>query len=264
MPRYRGRMRVRWLCVVLIAARGAGLADAAELSAAPPLGGGGIERGIAFLRCATATKGVFQTSRGAILDVGATADVLLTTAHGLPPDAEAVKRDCRVLVRGKAHAIAEVWHAGGDRAGPKHDWAVIVTQRIAGDVHRWRVGLATERLARSTPSRRVLRSASCCVLPTLPQSDCRLEPETQDPRVLFAHSCVTHPGMSGSPMVVGLAAEPEPVLIAVHIGSQTRWTGTKLDFVSVARPVDAEIAAAIEAAAAHSIATASGRRRATR
>ncbi len=84
-----------------------------------PLGGGGIERGIAFLRCATATEGIFRTSRGAILDVGATADVLLATAHGLPADAQTVKRDCRVLVRGKAHAIAEVWHAGGDRAGPK-------------------------------------------------------------------------------------------------------------------------------------------------
>ena len=40
------------------------------------------------------------------------------------------------------------------------------------------------------------------------------------------------------------------MLIAVHIGSQARWTGTKLDFVSVARPVDAEIVATIEAAAA--------------
>ena len=195
-------------------------AEASELSAVPPLGGGGIERGIAFLRCATATKGIFQTSRGAILDVGATDDVLLATAHGLPPDAEAVKRDCRVLVRGKAHAIAEVWHAGGDRAGPKHDWAVIVTQRITGDVHRWRVGLATSdwlinAASQGAPISLVLRS------PDVPQNDCRLEPETQDPRVLFAHSCVTYPGMSGSPMVVGLAVEPEPVLIAVHIGSQS-------------------------------------------
>jgi hypothetical protein len=256
-------MRAQWLCFVLIAACGAGLAGAAELSAVPPLGGGGIERGIAFLRCATATKGVFQTSRGAILDAGVSADVLLSTAHGLPPDAEAVKRDCRVLVRGEAHAITEVWHAGGDRAGPTHDWAVIVTQRIVGDIHRWRVGRATsdwliDAVAQGAPISLVLRS------PDVPQSNCRLEPETQDPRLLFAHSCVTHPGMSGSPMVVGLAMEPEPVLIAVHIGSQTRWNGTKLDFVSVARPVDAEIAATIEAAAAHAVEAVSVRRRASR
>ena len=257
-------MRVRWLCVVvLIAALGSGLAESSELSAVPPLGGGGIERGIAFLRCATATKGIFQTSRGAILDVGATDDVLLATAHGLPPDAQTVKRDCRVLVRGKAHAIAEVWHAGGDRAGPKDDWAVIVTQRITGDVHRWRVGLATSEwlvnaVSQGAPIGLVLRS------PDASQNACRLEPETEDPRVLFAHSCVTYPGMSGSPMVIGSAVEPEPVLIALHIGSQARWIGTKLDFVSVARPVDAEIVAAVEAAAAHIVAASSGRRRASR
>ena len=75
---------------------------------------------------------------------------------------------------------------------------------------------------------------------------------------------MTYPGMSGSPMVVGLAVEPEPVLIAVHIGSQARWTGTKLDFVSVARPVDAEIVATIEAAAAHAIEAPSRSRRASR
>ena len=255
-------MRARWLWVVLIAARGPSLAKASKLTAAPPLGGG-IERGIAFLRCATPTEGVFRTSRGAILDVGAPADVLLTTAHGLPSDTEAVKRDCRVLVRGEAHAIAEVWHAGGDRAGPAHDWAVIVTQRITGNVHRWRVGRATtdwlvDAVTQGAPISLVLRS------PDVPQSNCRLEPETQDPRVLFAHSCVTHPGMSGSPMVLGLGVEPEPVLIAVHVGSQTRWTGTKLDFVSVARPIDAEIAAAIEAAAAHPVDTPSQRRHAAR
>ena len=254
-------MRGRWLCVVVIAAGGAGLAS--ELSAAPPLGGDGIERGIAFLRCATATKGIFQTSRGAILDVGATTDVLLATAHSLPADPEAVKRDCGVLVRGEEHAIAEVWHAGGDRAGPRHDWAVLVTQRIVGDIRRWRVGRVTgdwlvNAAADGTPVGLVLRS------PDASHDDCRLEPETQDPRELFAHSCVTHPGMSGSPMVVGLAAEPEPVLIAVHVGSQVRWKGTKLDFVSVARPVDDEIAATIEIAAAHVVAAASGRRRASR
>ena len=79
-------MRARWLCVVvLIAARGAGLAEASELSAVPPLGGGCIERGIAFLRRATATKGTLPDEPGAILDVSATDDVLLATAHGSPP-----------------------------------------------------------------------------------------------------------------------------------------------------------------------------------
>jgi hypothetical protein len=245
-------MQFRWLCFALIAARGAGVAAASELSAVPVLSGGGIERGIAFLRCTTGSDGVFWFSRGAILDVGVTTDVLLATAHGLPPDAETVKRDCRVIVRGRPRAILQVWHAGGDRAGPTHDWSVILTQRITGDVHRWRVGLPTSdwlinAVAQGAPVSLVLRS------PDSPQNNCRLEPETEDPGALFAHSCVTYPGLSGSPIVIGLAVEPQPVLIAVHIGSQSRWTGSKLDFVSVARPVDAEIAATIEAAAAYSI-----------
>ena len=54
------------------------------------------------------------------------------------------------------------------------------------------------------------------------------------------------------------------MLIAVHIGSQARWTGTKLDFVSVARPVDAEIVATIEAAAAHPVEAPSRSRHASR
>ena len=88
-----------------------------------------------------------------------------------------MKRDCRVPLRGKAHAIAEVWHAGGDRAGPKGDWAVIVTQRITGEVHRWRVGLATSdwlvnAASQGAPVSLVLRS------PYVSQNDCRLEPET--------------------------------------------------------------------------------------
>lgn len=242
-------MRVGGLVVVLTAACSAGPAGAAELTASPPLAAG-VDRGIASLRCATEIENVSALSRGALLAVGASAsaEVILTTAHGLPPEVEAVKRDCRVLVRGKEYRIADVWHAGGDRAGPEHDWAVVVTQRISGDVHRWRVAQVAaewlvEATARGAPVTLVLRSADAT------ESDCRLEAATSDPRVLLAHSCTSHPGLSGSPVVVGLAGESEPVLIALHIGSQMRWVGTKLDFVRIARPLDAELAAAIEQAA---------------
>jgi hypothetical protein len=74
-------------------------------------------------------------------------------------------------------------------------------------------------------------------------------PTTTDPRLLLAHSCVSYPGTSGSPLVVAIERERSPVLIGIHVGTQLTWTGTKLDFVSVARPLDAAVAAAIEAAA---------------
>jgi hypothetical protein len=105
-------------------------------------------------------------------------------------------------------------------------------------------------VARAAPVRLVRRYAGAS------QIDCHLEAKTADPRRLLAHSCFTYPGQSGSPLVVALEREPEPVLIGVHIGSQASWVGMKLDITSVARPLDAEIAAAIDAAASASQAAA--------
>jgi len=241
----------RWLSISIVAAFGAPVARAAEITALPVPTGAGIERGVAVVLCATESKDLVAHSRAAVLDVGsaANAEVLLTTAHGLPPDAQAVKRDCRVGVRGIAYRIAEVWHSGGNLRGPEQDWAVIALEgRIAGDVHRWRVAhfsekWLTEAAADGAPVRLVLRYADAR------QSDCRLEPRTSDPRLLLAHSCVSYDGMSGTPLVVALDVEPEPVLIGVQVGWQLQWRGRELDSVNVARPVDAAVVAAIEAAA---------------
>jgi hypothetical protein len=87
------------------------------------------------------------------------------------------------------------------------------------------------------------------------QSDCRLDGWTV--QGLLAHTCVSYPGSSGSPLVVGI--DLAPVLIAVHIGSELRWDGRHLDMTSVARPIDAPVIAAVEAAALQ--ATAAKRRR---
>jgi hypothetical protein len=238
-------MRAVWLVAWLFP----GVAGASEITALPPLAGLGLERGVAVVSC-TMPGGLFWVSQSAILDVGgAPNDVLLTTAHGLPADSRSVKRDCRVLVHGKRQVIADVWHAGGDRVGAEHDWAVLLTRRISGDVHRWRPAQAPgEWLAsavdRAAPVRLVRRYADEL------QSNCHLEAKTADPRLLLAYSCITYPGQSGLPLVIALDREPEPVLIGVNIGTQSSWAGTKLDFTSVARPLDAEISATIEAAAA--------------
>jgi hypothetical protein len=253
-------MRAVWLVAWLFP----WAAEASEITALPPLPGVGLERGIVGVSC-TMPGGLFWVSQSAVLDVGgaANADVLLTTAHGLPADSRSVKRDCRVLVRGERHVIAEVWHAGGDRVGTEHDWAVLMTQRISGDVHRWRPAQAPgEWLAsavdRAAPVRLVRRYADEL------QSDCRLEAKTADPRLLLAYSCITYHGQSGLPLVIALDREPEPVLIAVNIGTLSIWAGTKLDFTSVARPLDADISATIEAAAARAARTMWRRRGSTR
>ena len=89
------------------------------------------------------------------------------------------------------------------------------------------------------------------------QSDCRLEAWTA--QRLLAHTCVAYPGTSGSPLVVGV--EREPVVIGLNVGSQLEWDGKKLDRVSVARPIDAAIIAAIVAAEAAATAVGPRKRR---
>ena len=138
--------------------------------AAPPAGGGGIERGIALLRCATATKGIFQTSRGAILDVGAPADVLLTTAHGLPPDAEAIEAR---LPRPRARQGARDRRGLACRQPPRGPEARLGRPRHAA--HHGRPSPLARRPSPretgwSTPSRKALRSVSFCVIQTSPQN----------------------------------------------------------------------------------------------
>src|SRR5688572_32079263 len=139
-------MRVRWLYVCLVVAASRAAVDAAEITGLPELRGGAIERGIVGVRCTTDEDGLFSTSRATLLELGAPAraDVLLTTAHGLPPDADAVKRRCRVVVPGKTLRIADVLHAGANLRGHEHDWAVVILERrIAGPVHRWRPAQTT-------------------------------------------------------------------------------------------------------------------------
>ncbi|RPI60834.1 MAG: hypothetical protein EHM50_06700 [Lysobacterales bacterium] len=243
-------MRARWLSILVVVALGAPAARAAEVTTLPPPSGTGIERGVALLRCKVPGTPTFFLSRGAVLEVGAHehADVLLTTAHGLPASAAEVVRDCRVVARGREYPIDDVWHAGGDALGAGHDWAVVLSKRIRGDLHRWRVGeVGVESLAKlvadRAPVRLVMRYTDMGT-----HTDCRLEPRASIPSRLVAHTCLSYPGMSGSPLILGVA--DEPVLIGLHVGSGLEWTGFKIDMVSVAQPIDAPVIAAIVAAAA--------------
>jgi len=239
-------MLVRRVSLAALAAFGAAAAWSAELTPLPPASGAGIERGVALLRCTTPESALFRTSRATVLDVGtaARAEVMLTTAHGLPSSAAEIERDCRVLVKGKEYAIDAVWRAASDALTPEHDWAVLLlAERIKGDLLRWRAARVDSSwldalVTDNAHVRLVLRYAGS------EQTDCRIESWT--PQRLLAHSCVTYPGTSGSPLVVGV--DLAPVLIAIHVGSEMRWNGIRFDMVSIARPLDAPVLAAIEAA----------------
>jgi len=241
-------MHVRPAWLAALAAFGAAAARSDELTELPPATGAGIERGVALLRCTDPESAILRLSRATVLDVGSDvrADVLLTTAHGMPSSAEEIEHDCRVLVRGKEYAIDAVWQAGSQASAPEHDWTVLLLgERIKGDLLRWRAAEVAESwledlVAGNARVRLVLRYADAA------QTDCRLESWTS--HRLLVHSCVTYPGTSGSPLAVGV--DLAPVLIAIHVGSEMRFDGTRFDSVSVARPLDAVVLVAIEAAAA--------------
>ena len=150
-------------------------------------------------------------------------------------------------MRGKEYAIDAVWHAGEPpRRGPSTIGpSSLLGERIKGDLLRWRAAEVAESwleelVADNARVRLVLRYADAA------QTDCQLE--SWAAHRLLAHSCVSYPGTSGSPLAVGV--DLAPVLIAIHVGSELRFDGTRFDMVSVARPLDAAVIAAIEAAAA--------------
>lgn len=242
-------MRARRVSVIAVAALVAAAARSGELTELPPAAGPGLERGVALLRCEDPESSAFWLSRATVLDAGAAAnaDVLLTVAHGLPSSAAEVERDCRATAQGRDYAIAAVWGVGREVSVPEHDWAVVLlTSRIRGDVRRWRASAAAESWLEqlvdgNVAVRVVLRYAGEA------QTDCRLEGWTQ--QRLLVHTCRTYPGESGSPLVVGV--DHSLVLIGVHIGSQLDWDGAKFNMMSVARPLDAAVMAAVEAATAH-------------
>jgi hypothetical protein len=246
------RMRIAWLWIGPFAATvtcAALEAHGVEVTTLPPPSGAGIERGVAVLRCSTAKRGIYWESRGAVLDVAAESreDVVLTTGHGLPIGTAAVIRDCRAIARGTPYPIAAVWRTSTTEDDWPHDWAVLLTRRLGDDVRRLRPGLMTaDALARlvadRAPVRLVLRYAD------EEQSDCRLEPSSFTQPPLVSHSCVGHAGVSGTPIIAMIGREP--LVIATHIGSQLEWDGSRFTVQSVARVLDADVAAAIEAAAA--------------
>jgi hypothetical protein len=217
----------------------------AELTALPAVDGEGAERGVAIVRCALPND-TFWISRAAVLNVGnpRAADVLMTTAHGLPSDEQSVLRQCHIVVRGKTYSIRALWRSGGH--GHADDWAVLASRRLPASIPRLRPGsisreTLSELVHQAAPVRLVLRYTT--------QSACRLEPRPSAPWPLLPHSCPGgYPGVSGSPLAIGVGGEL--VVIGIHVGTMTQFGGSALEFAGVGRALDAEIGNAIAAAAA--------------
>ncbi len=222
------------------------------------VGGTGVERGVVQIRCGTDVANVVRLSRGAVLqlDGDTKRDVILATAHGLPESSRAVLGACRVL---GAHAfpyrIANVWRSEKAGEGVADDWAVLLVQgRLAGDVGRLTPAKVTGdewvQLADGAATVRVLlRQADPH------EGDCRLRqltlPYEYLPTELLIYFCgatTRAAGLSGSPLLIGVKGRP--FVIGVHLGwGLQTFDGARLHAVSLGRPIDGDIAAAIGAAA---------------
>lgn len=233
--------------------------------------GVGLGRGVALIRCRSEADGAWRISRGALLDLDlrdTDRDIVLATAHGLPTALEAVQRDCRVLgTRGRQYRIEDARRSTTDDSDLVRDWAVLlIGRRLEGEVSRLRLGQVTpeglaELVTAEAPLRLVLRYAD------LRQGDCRLaRPEEDRPErgltSLMFYSCRGAPGLSGSPILIGV--DGHATLIGIHLG----WTfvpmaGARPRPLSVGRAIDAEIVAATLDAIARAQAT-DGRRRGAR
>lgn len=246
--------------VVLWAALGNGSSGAAvEVTTLAPRTGLGVESGIVLLRCRGDGANLWRISRGVVLDLDlgeSDRDVVLTTAHGLSPRPEAVRRDCRILgARGRTYRIEAAWRDAGDAFATSRDWAVLlVSRRLEGDVDRLLPGQMTvggmlRLAAQEAPVRLLSRNSAAR------QRDCNLLPIDEATLgasldgSMMPYSCRGAPGLSGSAILANI--EGRPVVIGIHVGWGFTWLDDgRVRAVSVGHPIDAQIAAALTAAAA--------------
>lgn len=253
--------RAGWLGLVVgtacFHAAAVGAAELVEsLGGRATLGGHGIARGIARVNCRTDEPGVWRQSRVFVIDTGDVApshDLLVAVAHGLPEDTRRVVSDCAVYgVNGPPAAIAAVWRPHGPRA-LRDDWAILATVApLEGEVGRLRMAvLAPEALAAllsdEVPIKLVLYSDASgfddCSFLGVPWIG-----SESLARGIFAHSCRTRPGLSGSPIVIGIAGEP--IVVGVNVGRKMRPPELEGPlFYGIARAIDDEIESTVRRAA---------------
>ena len=235
------------------AAVAASAAAEPPLEPAPPLPEQSVHRGVAVVQCATdATQGT--RAHGALLDFGSARpeqEVVLTVAHSLPPTPDAVLRDCVVIGdRGRPYPVTHVWLGDRSRAS---DWAVLATERrIRGnDVVRLRFDADA---AAATLQRLTAERTEVTLLHGAGDARCEMRTTKWLTRpeltaAVYAHSCPSWPGLSGSPMV--LDVDGAPLLIGVHMGelAMESESGEPEPLQSLGRGIDASLGAALAEAA---------------
>lgn len=213
----------------------------------------GATAGLTRIECVPDGGAHTHQLRGAIIDTGIvdiSYEVILTTAHGLPTDVDALRRSCRVVGADNGrYRIESVWRPDSRGRGSVDDWAVLLTERrLSGAVKRLR-SLAIDHAARQRmtgdemPVRLPLRSLGserACSL--TPPGSLGMDLTAE----LFGHTCRAWSGHSGSPILT--IVEDEVYLLGIHLGS--RWIVEEHAALEIGRYLDATILEAIHAATA--------------
>ena len=103
----------------------------------------GAAAGLARIECVPDDGAHTHRFRGAIIDTGTvdfSYEVILTAAHGLPSDVDAIRRRCRVVgAEDGRYRIDRVWRPESRGRDSVDDWAVLLTERrLSGTVKRLR------------------------------------------------------------------------------------------------------------------------------
>jgi hypothetical protein len=252
-------LRIRVATVVGLALLGQIRAEAGMDVTVPWIvGGTGVERGVVQIRCSTDAPTVVRLSRGAVLQVNGDTkrDLVFATAHGLPESPGDVLGICRVLgAHGRPYRIANVWRSARTGLGIADDWAVLLVEgRLEGDVGR----LAPAKVSGDEWTQLADGAATVRVLLRQAdprEGDCHLRqltvPYEYLPTELLVYFCgatTRAAGLSGSPLLIGV--EGRPFVVGVHLGWGLQMLDDgRLHAVSLGRPIDGEIAAAIAEAA---------------
>lgn len=213
----------------------------------------GAAAGLTRIECVPDDGAHTHRFRGAIIDTGTVDfpyEVILTAAHGLPSDVDALRRRCRVVgAEDGRYRIDRVWRPESRGRDSIDDWAVLLTERrLSGTVKRLR-SLTIDHAARRQMAGdemsvrlplRFLGSERACSLTPPGSFDVDLTAE------LFGHTCRAWFGHSGSPILT--TVEGEVYILGIHLGS--RWIVEHHASLEIARYLDATILEAIHAAAA--------------
>jgi len=229
----------------------AGVPANADTSVRPEYAG--AEAGLIGIECVPEGGTVGYRFRGVVIDTASAGnlhDVILTTGHGFPKDEALVTERCSIRgVNERRYPIRAIWRPNSRARGVIDDWAVVVTGRTLRE-RIWRQPVRAQHLAaghqvaaRQPPVRlplRFLGAERSCTL-RVPGAD-RVDLETG----LFAHTCRSWSGHSGSPILI--ADDDGAFVMGIHVGR--RWIPKVRQPFRIGRVIDTEIFDVIQHAVA--------------